>query len=220
MYEGGAGGGSKSPVGSLNGGVAGGSSGTVGTRGCVPWGRIDCGRGGTIGVRGGTIGTVGGTCAGGPVGALVVGPVVAPGPPGAGAAPAPLAISPDFGLYAKAYDLMTSPEARKAFHIQSEPEKLREEYGQTQIGQCALLGRRLVEAGCRFVGIDDYVIAAVCRAVRAGGQGGDVDLQAWLPDLARWLDRTLSDHPREGIHRVEDINSHGARQGSAARRRR
>lgn len=56
--------------------------------------------------------------------------------------------------YAKAYDLMTSPEARKAFHIQSEPEKLREEYGQTQIGQCALLGRRLVEAGCRFVGID------------------------------------------------------------------
>ena len=56
--------------------------------------------------------------------------------------------------YAKAYDLMTSPEARQAFHIQSEPEKLREEYGQTQIGQCLLLGRRLVEAGCRFVGID------------------------------------------------------------------
>ena len=27
--------------------------------------------------------------------------------------------------YSKAYDLMTSPEARKAFHIQSEPEKLR-----------------------------------------------------------------------------------------------
>ena len=56
--------------------------------------------------------------------------------------------------YAKAYDLMTSPEARQAFHIQSEPEKLREEYGLSQIGQCTLLGRRLVEAGCRFVGID------------------------------------------------------------------
>lgn len=56
--------------------------------------------------------------------------------------------------YAKAYDLITSPAARQAFRIQSEPESLREKYGLTQIGQCALLGRRLVEAGCRFVGID------------------------------------------------------------------
>lgn len=56
--------------------------------------------------------------------------------------------------YRKANDLITSPQARAAFRIQDEPEKLREEYGLTQIGQCALLGRRLVEAGCRFVGID------------------------------------------------------------------
>ncbi len=56
--------------------------------------------------------------------------------------------------YGKAYDLINSPEARKAFHIQSEPATVRETYGMTQIGQCALLGRRLVEAGCRFVGID------------------------------------------------------------------
>lgn len=56
--------------------------------------------------------------------------------------------------YAKAYNLITSPEAMKAFHIQSEPEHVREAYGMTQIGQCALLGRRLVDAGCRFVGID------------------------------------------------------------------
>lgn len=56
--------------------------------------------------------------------------------------------------YSKAYDLITSPAARKAFHIQSEPVAVRESYGMTQIGQSALLGRRLVEAGCRFVGID------------------------------------------------------------------
>ena len=56
--------------------------------------------------------------------------------------------------YQKARDLMTSPEARQAFHIQSEPAHVRESYGMTQIGQSALLGRRLVEAGCRFVGID------------------------------------------------------------------
>lgn len=56
--------------------------------------------------------------------------------------------------YTKAYDLITSPEARKAFAIQSEPREVREAYGMTQVGQCALLGRRMVEAGCRFVGID------------------------------------------------------------------
>ena len=31
---------------------------------------------------------------------------------------------------------------------------LRDRYGRTQIGQCALLARRLVEGGCRFVGVD------------------------------------------------------------------
>lgn len=56
--------------------------------------------------------------------------------------------------YNKAYDLITSPEARKAFDIHAEPAKLRERYGQTQAGQCALLARRLVEGGCRFVGVD------------------------------------------------------------------
>jgi hypothetical protein len=56
--------------------------------------------------------------------------------------------------YEKAYDLITSPATRKAFDIRSEPAKVREQYGYTSLGQCALLGRRLVEGGCRFVGID------------------------------------------------------------------
>jgi len=56
--------------------------------------------------------------------------------------------------YEKAYDLISSPEAKKAFDLQLEKEPVRAEYGYTSLGQCALLGRRLVEAGCRFVGID------------------------------------------------------------------
>lgn len=56
--------------------------------------------------------------------------------------------------YDKARTLITSPEAKKAFNIHSEPEKTRERYGYTQLGQCALLARRLVEGGCRFVGVD------------------------------------------------------------------
>ena len=56
--------------------------------------------------------------------------------------------------YEKAHDLMTSPAARKAFDIKSEPAKVRDAYGHTTLGQCALLCRRLVEAGTRFVGVD------------------------------------------------------------------
>ena len=55
--------------------------------------------------------------------------------------------------YEKALELVTSPGARRAFDMNSENPKLRAEYGLTSLGQCCLLSRRLVEAGCRFVGI-------------------------------------------------------------------
>lgn len=56
--------------------------------------------------------------------------------------------------YEKAYSLITSDDARKAFNIHAEPDSVRDAYGRTQLGQCALLARRLVEGGCRFVGVD------------------------------------------------------------------
>ncbi len=56
--------------------------------------------------------------------------------------------------YEKAYQLVTSPEAKRAFDIHAEPTEVRDRYGRTQLGQCALLARRLVEGGCRFVGVD------------------------------------------------------------------
>jgi len=63
--------------------------------------------------------------------------------------------SPDFkaldGFYHRAYDLLSSPVAKKAFDIESEPQKLRERYGRTPVGQGCLLARRLVESGVRFV---------------------------------------------------------------------
>src|SRR5262249_13889747 len=54
----------------------------------------------------------------------------------------------------KAFDLMTSPAAKKAFDIHAEPDKLRDEYGRTSLGQCCLMARRLTEAGVRCVTID------------------------------------------------------------------
>ncbi len=63
--------------------------------------------------------------------------------------------SPDFQALdefsKKAYDLLSSPTAKKAFDVQSEPAALRERYGRTPVGQGALLARRLVENGVRFV---------------------------------------------------------------------
>ncbi len=56
--------------------------------------------------------------------------------------------------YEKAIELTTSPAARRAFDIRAETPEMRERYGYSSIGQSALLARRLVEAGCRFIGID------------------------------------------------------------------
>ena len=58
-------------------------------------------------------------------------------------------------FYQKAYSLMTSEKAKRAFDISREPDSIRAEYGMTSVGQCCLLARRLVEAGCRFVSIEN-----------------------------------------------------------------
>jgi Protein of unknown function (DUF1501) len=54
-------------------------------------------------------------------------------------------------FYTRAYDLVTSPVAKKAFNLKEEPDALREDYGKNSFGQGCLLARRLVEAGVRFV---------------------------------------------------------------------
>ena len=54
----------------------------------------------------------------------------------------------------EAYSLMVSPDARRAFDLQAEPARLRDEYGRNTLGQSCLMARRLVEAGVRCVTID------------------------------------------------------------------
>lgn len=51
----------------------------------------------------------------------------------------------------KAFELLTSEEARVAFDLTREDPKLRERYGMHPWGQRALMARRLVEAGSSFV---------------------------------------------------------------------
>ena len=58
-------------------------------------------------------------------------------------------------FYEKAHGIITSPAAKKAFDVAAEPDKVRERYGKTMLGQQCLLARRLVEAGVQFVTVTD-----------------------------------------------------------------
>jgi hypothetical protein len=51
----------------------------------------------------------------------------------------------------KAAELLISDQARKAFDLSQEPDALKARYGQHAWGYRALMARRLVEAGCKFV---------------------------------------------------------------------
>jgi uncharacterized protein (DUF1501 family) len=57
--------------------------------------------------------------------------------------------------YEQGYNLMSSPEAQKAFDIGREDPRLRDAYGRSSFGQRLLLARRLVEAGVPFVTVND-----------------------------------------------------------------
>jgi hypothetical protein len=58
-------------------------------------------------------------------------------------------------FFQQGVELITTPEAQKAFDIQTESEATRDAYGRNSFGQRALLARRLVEAGVPFVTLYD-----------------------------------------------------------------
>lgn len=64
----------------------------------------------------------------------------------------PLADRGEF--YRQAYELVTSPAAKRAFDLNDEPAALRDRYGRHRLGQSTLLARRLIEAGVRFVAVE------------------------------------------------------------------
>ena len=54
----------------------------------------------------------------------------------------------------KAAEMVLSPQAQAAFAIEKEDAKIRDSYGRSEFGQSALLARRLVENGVRFVTVN------------------------------------------------------------------
>ena len=57
------------------------------------------------------------------------------------------------GFQERAVELVTGPEAGRAFDLEREPIRLRDRYGRHPIGQNLLMARRLIEAGVRLVSV-------------------------------------------------------------------
>ncbi len=124
--------------------------------------------------------------------------------------------------FAQALRLMTSPEARAAFDLGREAPAVRERYGRSRIGASCLLGRRLLEAGSRFVTVIDngwdhhQQLARVLPDAQFPGSGKlpslDRAVSALVTDLADrgQLDRTLVVLMGE-FGRTPKLNSQGGR---------
>lgn len=88
----------------------------------------------------------------------------------------------------QAFDLVTGPAAREAFNIKKEDPRLRDRYGRHNWGQSALMARRLVESGVRFVtltfgGWDMH--SSIERAMRNAGPPLDNAVGTLIDDLDR-----------------------------------
>ncbi len=93
--------------------------------------------------------------------------------------------------YQRAYRILSSAPARRAFSLEDEPARVRDAYGRTRLGQSCLLARRLIEAGVPFVTVDDDGWDHHGKIYPA--------LKARLPDLDRAVATLLADLDDRGL---------------------
>lgn len=99
----------------------------------------------------------------------------------------------------KALSLVLSGRARKAFDLNDESDKLRDEYGRTTFGDCCLLARRLVQAGTRFVEVNWPKVANSDRH--------SWDVHSGLPDRMKKLSGPMLDPGLSTL--IRDLDDHG-----------
>ena len=102
--------------------------------------------------------------------------------------------------YVKAFDLVSSPAAQRAFAIGAEPARTRDRYGRHVFGQSVLLARRLVEAGVRLVQVN-----WVRHDKAKGGQGYD----SHRKHLDWCRDELLPPTDRACASLIEDLSDRG-----------
>jgi hypothetical protein len=127
------------------------------------------------------------------------------------------------GFREQALSLSTSTQAKDAFDLSKEPDKLRDAYGRNQVGQSMLLARRLVEAGVRFVTVQGYVDTGIYAWDHHWGIFPHLDIQ--LPIYDRSYSALLNDLDDRGLlettlvitagefGRTPKLNTHGQGPG-------
>ena len=101
----------------------------------------------------------------------------------------------------RAFDLITSPEARGAFELDQEDDRLRDRYGRgggNNVGQSCLLARRLVERGVPFVTVNSSGWDTHANLVQLK-QRYPGDRNAQLPSLDRALSALIVDLEDRGM---------------------
>jgi len=126
-------------------------------------------------------------------------------------------------FYDQAFDMLTSQRVGDAFDLKREPRTIRDRYGKGHRGACYLIGRKLVEAGVRFVTIDtrwpmtaetprgrnlnwdhhDFIYAnETCELPGAGGGGaGRYGIAHWvmMGSVDRAYSALISDLDQRGL---------------------
>jgi hypothetical protein len=125
-------------------------------------------------------------------------------------------------FYDQAFDMLTSALVAAAFDFKREPVSTRDRYGRGHRGACYLMGRKLIEAGVRFVTVDprwpltaqtprggnlnwdhhDFIYAAeTCELPGAGGGG------AGRYGIAHWVMMGSVDHAYSAL--IDDLDQRG-----------
>jgi hypothetical protein len=103
----------------------------------------------------------------------------------------------------QAFDLLHSREVRRCFDLSREAQPLRDRYGRNTLGQSLILARRLVEAGVRFVNVNDKI---------TNGQTANWDSHE--NNFGRLKDDLLPPADQAFSALVEDLDSRGLLQST------
>ncbi len=105
-------------------------------------------------------------------------------------------------FHQQAVDILTRPDAQRAFNLELEPPEVRDRYGRTAWGQHCLMARRLVESGV------DLVTVTLCGR-EAGGAGNNWDDHAVNCDIFAALKNRADNFDRCISTLIEDLFERG-----------
>jgi hypothetical protein len=105
----------------------------------------------------------------------------------------------------QALDILSRPDAHRAFDLEREPPAVRDRYGRTAWGQQCLIARRLVESGV------DLVTVTLC-GTEAGGAGANWDDHAVNCHIFDALNKRAENFDRCVTTLISDLDDRGLRE--------